>query len=176
MARWARVTGLAVRETGEGGRPLERLAARLWGWRKEWLRRSGCSNFTTGMEWLTLGFHWIGRIVDLFGLLLLTVGFARGAVGWIRLEWQRLPWTERLGPVRELRRVVAVHILYALELMIVSDIIASFLAIANAPEHRGSFFESEVFASLVELAMVVGIRTVIDFFLEREAGSLAAER
>ena len=126
------------------------------------------------MEWFSIAFHWIGRGVDLFGLLLLTVGFVRGAVGWIRLEWQRLPWAERLGPVRELRRVVAVHILYALELMIVSDIIASFLAIANAPDHGGNFFESEVFGSLVQLAMVVGIRTVIDFFIEKEAGSLTA--
>jgi len=104
---------------------------------------------------------------------LLVLGFVRGALGWLRTELEREPWEQRLVSLRKLRCVVGVHILYALELMIVSDIIDSFVAVARHEGDHGDFFHGEVFYSLVQLGMVVVIRTVIDFFLSKEIGELS---
>jgi uncharacterized membrane protein len=124
------------------------------------------------LEYLISFFEIAARVVDVFGLALLVVCFVRGAVGWLRLEWQRLPWEERLMPLRKLRCVVGLHILFALELMIVSDIIESFLAVARYEADDGNFFSSTAFYSLVQLAMIVAIRTVIEHFLSKEIESI----
>jgi uncharacterized membrane protein len=123
-------------------------------------------------EHITSFFELVAYVADIFGLTLLTIGLARGAVGWLRMEVQRRPWEERLGSVRRLRCVVGIHILYALELMIVSDIIDSFVAVARAERLHDDFFHSGVFYSLVQLGMLVVIRTVIDYFLGKEIAEL----
>jgi len=125
------------------------------------------------IEHITSFFELVAYVADIFGLTLLVLGFARGAVGWMRTEIEREPWERRLLSLRKLRCVVGVHILYALELMIVSDIIDSFVAVARHEGDHGDFFHGEVFYSLVQLGMVVVIRTVIDFFLSKEIGELS---
>ncbi len=125
------------------------------------------------IEHITSFFELVAYAADIFGLTLLVLGFARGAVGWVRTEIEREPWERRLLSLRKLRCVVGVHILYALELMIVSDIIDSFVAVARHEGDHGDFFHGEVFYSLVQLGMVVVIRTVIDFFLSKEIGELS---
>ena len=121
---------------------------------------------------ITSFFELVAYVADIFGLTLLVLGFARGAIGWVRTEIEREPWEQRLLSLRKLRCVVGVHILYALELMIVSDIIDSFVAVTRHEGDHGDFFHGEVFYSLVQLGMVVVIRTVIDFFLSKEIGEL----
>jgi uncharacterized membrane protein len=122
---------------------------------------------------ITSFFELVAYAADIFGLTLLVLGFVRGALGWLRTELEREPWEQRLVSLRKLRCVVGVHILYALELMIVSDIIDSFVAVARHEGDHGDFFHGEVFYSLVQLGMVVVIRTVIDFFLSKEIGELS---
>lgn len=117
-------------------------------------------------------FEWIAFSIDMFGLTLLVLGFARGAFGWVGTEISREPWERRIIAVRKLRCVVGVHILYALELMIVSDIIGSFIAVAGAEADGASFFQSDVFFALMELGIIVLIRTVIDYFLGKEIDEL----
>ena len=124
------------------------------------------------MEPLIQFFEISARVVDIFGLVLLILGFVRGVVGWIGLEWRRLPWEERLTPLRKLRCVVGLHILFALELMIVADIIESFLAVAGYEFDGGEFFSSPAFFALIQLAMIVAIRTVIEHFLAKEIESV----
>jgi uncharacterized membrane protein len=124
------------------------------------------------IEHITSFFELVAYAADIFGLTLLVLGFVRGALGWLRTELEREPWEQRLVSLRKLRCVVGVHILYALELMIVSDIIDSFVAVARHEGDHGDFFHGEVFYSLVQLGMVVVIRTVIDFFLSKEIGEL----
>ncbi|MEM9088375.1 MAG: hypothetical protein AAGC93_06480 [Cyanobacteria bacterium P01_F01_bin.53] len=63
------------------------------------------------------------------------------------------------------------HILYALELLIISDIINSFLTGLDY-EPGENFFTSSVFYGLIQLAMVVAIRTSIDYFLSKELDSI----
>jgi hypothetical protein len=55
--------------------------------------------------------------------------------------------------------------------MIVSDIIASFVA-AIGHKPGTDFFSSSVFYALIQLAMIVAIRTTIDFFLSKEMESI----
>ena len=128
------------------------------------------------MEYLIQFFEIAAAVVDVCGLALLILGFVRGVVGWLALEWRRLPWEERLTPLRKLRCMVGLHILFALELMIVSDIIGSFLAVAGYDAKDGNFFESPAFYALVQLAMVVAIRTVIERFLAKEIESVDEPR
>lgn len=111
-------------------------------------------------------------MVDVFGLGLLVLGFVRGALGWLAEEFRRLPWDERVLRLRKLRCVVGLHILYALELMIVSDIIDSFLAVVDYDTREGDFLSSPAFSALFQLAMIVVIRTMIDFFLSKEIESV----
>ena len=120
-------------------------------------------------------FEWIAFTIDMFGLTLLVFGFARGAFGWIGTEISREPWERRIVTIRKLRCVVGIHILYALELMIVSDIIESFIAVAAAEADGAGFFESDVFFALMKLGFIVLIRTVIDYFLGKEISELGAE-
>ncbi len=124
------------------------------------------------MEYLLQLFEGAATVVDIFGLLLLVVGFVRGAVGWVVHEIRRLPWSERLLALRKLRCVVGVHILYALELMIVSDIISSFVAVAEYEPGGENFFTSSAFYALIQLGMVVVIRTMIEYFLSKEIESV----
>jgi uncharacterized membrane protein len=125
------------------------------------------------IEHITSFFELVAYAADIFGLTLLVLGFVRGALGWLRTELEREPWEQRLVSLRKLRCVVGVHILYALELMIVSDIIDSCVAVARHEGDHGDFFNGEVVYSLVQLGMVVVIRTVIDFFLSKEIGELS---
>ena len=124
------------------------------------------------MGYLVSFFEVVVRVVDVFGLLLLVVGFVRGAWGWLAMEIRRVPWEERFLPLRKLRCVVGLHILYALELMIVSDIIDSFLAVVDYDPKEVAFFASPAFYALVQLAMIVAIRTLIDYFLSKEVESV----
>ena len=118
---------------------------------------------------------WVAFAIDLFALTLLVLGFARGAFGWVGMELSREPWELRIVSVRKLRCVVGVHILYALELMIVADLIETFVAVAGAEPGLESFFHSEVFYALVQLGLIVLIRTVIDYFLGKEINELRTE-
>ena len=124
------------------------------------------------LERITSFFEIAAYAVDAFALILLLLGFARGAVGWVRVEIAREPWEKRFRVLRRLRCVVGIHILYALELMIVSDLISSFVAVARAEGGYGDFFHSEVFYSLVQLGIIVVIRILIDYFLDKEIREL----
>ena len=121
-------------------------------------------------EKITLLFEWVALVIDIFGLSILVLGFVRGAIGWLRAERGREPWEIRVTSIRRLRCVVGVHILFALELMIVSDIIDSFVAVALSVPGGESFFHSATFYALMQLGMIVLIRTVLDYFVSRELG------
>ncbi len=124
------------------------------------------------IENITSLFEWVARAIDMFGLSILVLGSARGAFGWFRAEFKREPWEVRGVAIRKLRCVVGLHILFALELMIVSDIIDSFLIISLSEQGAVSFFYSDTFYALVQLGMIVMILTTLDFFLGKEMNEL----
>ncbi|GEM_PF-2653159 len=113
-------------------------------------------------------FDFIAVTVELFSMAVLSLAFLRGASGWILQEIRRDDWMKRSENIRKLRCIVGMHILYALELMIISDLIHSFLAVVKSHGSYENFFQSDVFYSLIQLGMIVSIRTVIDYVLSRE--------
>ena len=125
------------------------------------------------MEYFIHFFHGAAKVVDIAAMTLLTLGFVRVAWGWLVQEFKRTPWDDRILHLRTLRCVVAHHILIALELMIVSDLIETVLIIVEHTPGKTSFFSSPVFFELAQLAVVVVIRTFIDFFLSKEIRELA---
>ena len=124
------------------------------------------------MEYFNEIFHVVAKAVDVAAMLLLTLAFLRGAAGWLIEEIRRKPWEVRVLHLRRLRCVVGLHILFALELMIVSDLIETVLILVKENPEGGSFFSSPAFFELTQLAVVVAIRTFIDYFLSKEIESL----
>ena len=123
------------------------------------------------MEYLELIFHTVAKFVDFAAILILTLAFARGASGWLLHEIKRTPWEERVGLLRKLRCLIGLHILFALELLIVSDLIETVLIVADGNPGEGSFFSSPAFSELTQLAIVVVIRTFIDYFISKRSRS-----
>jgi len=120
------------------------------------------------IENITSVFERIALVIDLFGLSVLVLGFTRGAFGWLRTEVRREPWEIRATSIGKLRCIVGLHILFALELMIVSDIIDTFVVVSQSQPGGEDFFHSGTFYTLVQLGLIVMIRTVLDFFLSQE--------
>ena len=56
--------------------------------------------------------------------------------------------------------------------MIVSDISDSFVAVASSEPGGENFFHSDTFYALVQLGIIVLIRTVLDVFLSKELNEL----
>lgn len=110
--------------------------------------------------WLVEALDYVSAGIDLLAILLLLVGALRFVVGVTRAE---LSWDEGLrlrGTNRE-RIELGRYILAGLELLIVSDIIHTALSLA--------------LADLLFLGLLVLIRSLISFFLDRELGELRRE-
>lgn len=106
-----------------------------------------------GLEWVAVG-------ISLFAVLLLVIGSLRFIVGVVQAELGRA--TE--GRVRRTNRArldLGGYILAGLELFIVSDVIHTALSLA--------------FADLLFLLMLVVIRAIISYFLDRELAELRHE-
>jgi uncharacterized membrane protein len=104
--------------------------------------------------------EWVAAGIDLFGILLLLVGGIRFILGVAWAEVARRGDARVRGMNRQ-RVELGRYILAGLELLIVSDIIHTALSLA--------------LADLVFLGLLVLIRSVISFFLERELGSVRNE-
>lgn len=96
----------------------------------------------------------IGETIDLVGLLIVLFGAVKFLFVYFRIELKRLAGTDCALQIQEARRSLGTYILVALEFMIVSDVIGS--VVSRSRE------------SLIELAVIVIIRTAMGFFLERE--------
>ena len=110
--------------------------------------------------WLVEGLEYVAAVIDLLGILLLLIGAARFVVGVARAELSR-DETRRLRGTNRERIELGRYILAGLELLIVSDIIHTSLSLA--------------FADLFYLGLLVLIRSVISFFLDRELGEVRRE-
>lgn len=110
--------------------------------------------------WLVEGLEYVAAVIDLLGILLLLTGAARFALGVLRAELSR-DETRRLRGINRERIELGRYILAGLELLIVSDIIHTSLSLA--------------FADLFYLGLLVLIRSVTSFFLDRELGEVRRE-
>ena len=97
--------------------------------------------------------EWVAAGVDVLSILVMLVGVARFVTAFVAAEVRRAG-PERARIVNFGRMELGRYILAGLELFIVSDIIHAALSLA--------------LADLVFLALLVAIRTVIAYSLERE--------
>jgi uncharacterized membrane protein len=107
----------------------------------------------SGAAGLVHALEWVAAAVDVLSILVMLVGVARFVAAFVSAELGR-PVAERARVVNFGRMELGRYILAGLELFIVSDIIHAALSLA--------------LVDLVFLALLVAIRTVIAYSLERE--------
>ena len=112
------------------------------------------------LHWLIAVIEWAAAAIDLFAIALLLVGAARFIVGCTRAELTR-DGSERVTRTNRHRVELGRYILAGLELFIVSDVVHTALSLAMA--------------DLIFLLMLVIIRSVTSYFLERELDALKHE-
>lgn len=100
----------------------------------------------------------LSQIIGLTGAGVIVWGFALIMVRFFKLEWQRFRG-EKIGPRREaLRHQFGSYILLGLEILIAADILRT--------------ITHPTLQDLALLAGIVVIRTVINFFLDKELAAV----
>ncbi|WP_238941366.1 DUF1622 domain-containing protein [Jannaschia sp. Os4] len=112
------------------------------------------------VDWLVHGMEYAAAGIDIFACLVLLLGGLRFVAGFVRAEVSR-DAERRVKGVNMERVELGRYILAGLELLIVSDIIHTALSLAMA--------------DLVFLGLLVVIRSLISFFLDRELKEVKAE-
>ncbi|WP_375690514.1 DUF1622 domain-containing protein [Pseudooceanicola sp. LIPI14-2-Ac024] len=110
-------------------------------------------------DWLVEVIGWLATVIDLCAILILLIGAARFIAGVAMAEVG--PEADRLVRTNRRRVELGRYILAGLELFIVSDVIHTALSLA--------------FADLMFLLLLVVIRSIVSFMLERELAHLKTE-
>ncbi|SPJ22914.1 DUF1622 domain-containing protein [Palleronia abyssalis] len=105
------------------------------------------------LAWLVHGLEWVATVVDLLAIAILVLGAVRFVLGFVLAELQR-DGVARVRGINRQRVALGRYILAGLELLIVSDIVHTALSLAMI--------------DLVFLGLLVVIRSLISFFLDRE--------
>ncbi|MFT4523427.1 MAG: putative membrane protein [Bacteroidia bacterium] len=104
---------------------------------------------------------WIATIVDYIGIAILIFGFAKLLIKYLKVEFKDVKQT----PVRALQMIrceLGIYILLALDFLIASDII-----------HTVTDLTQE---QLIELSIMIALRTIIGYFLGKEVNELEADK
>jgi len=109
--------------------------------------------------WAIQILEWAAAIIDLFAILLLLIGAVRFIAGVAVAETRS--GTTRVERTNRERVELGRYILAGLELFIVSDVIHTALSLA--------------FADLIFLLLLVIIRSITSYFLDRELDQLKKE-
>ena len=111
--------------------------------------------------WVIHLLEWLATAIDLFAIVILLIGALRFMVGFVQAEASFRDDMRRVSGVNHERVELGRYILAGLEILIVSDIIHTALSLAMA--------------DLVFLGLLVVIRSVISFFLDRELAEVKRE-
>ncbi len=112
------------------------------------------------LPWLVALLEWASAAIDLAAILLLLVGAGRFILGVVVAELVRRG-PERVEKTNRERIELGRYILAGLELFIVSDVIHTALSLR--------------FSDLLFLLLLVIIRSITSYFLERELDTLKKE-
>ncbi len=110
---------------------------------------------------ITIAFEWLEYIADIVGIIILCIGFIKGTYMFIRLEMDRILGKKDYEEIFALRNILGSYIIISLDFLIVSDIIHSVV--------------SPQFNELLNLGIIVVLRTAIGFFLGKELHELRKE-
>lgn len=113
------------------------------------------------LPWLVAALEWVAAGIDLISIAIILVGAIRFILGCLRGELSRSGGRDRLNTMERERMVLGRYVLAGLELLIVSDIIHTALSLK--------------LSDLLFLGLLVLIRSLISFFLERELKDLEKE-
>ncbi len=105
--------------------------------------------------------EWLAVAVDLVGVAIMLLGFVMALVAFVP-TLTRPQGVETIQAIQMIRCNLGTYLVFALELMIVSDLIHS--------------VASRELADLYFLGALVAIRTLIAYFLNKEIQELAHER
>lgn len=111
------------------------------------------------LSWLVHLLEWAASLIDVFAILLLLIGAGRFIVGVAAAELGR--GAVRVKRTNRRRIELGRYILAGLELFIVSDVIHTALSLA--------------FSDLLFLLLLVIIRSITSYFLDRELDQLKRE-
>jgi uncharacterized membrane protein len=109
---------------------------------------------------LVVAMEWVTAAIDVFSVAILLIGALRFILGFVRAEFLR-DGPARMNGIDYRRMELGRYILAGLELFIVSDIIHTALSLA--------------LNDLLFLGLLVLIRSVISFFLDREIREIRME-
>ncbi len=112
------------------------------------------------LAWLGAAMEWVSAAIDVLAILLLLIGALRFVLGVLRAELL-LTGPDRVRRTNRGRIELGRYILAGLELLIVSDIIHSALSLA--------------ISDVIYLGLLVLVRSLISYFLDRELGQLRQE-
>lgn len=112
------------------------------------------------VDWLVHGLEYAAAGIDIFACFILLIGGIRFVLGFVMAEVSN-DALKRVHGVNTERVELGRYILAGLELLIVSDIIHTALSLAMA--------------DLVFLGLLVIIRSLISFFLDRELAEVKRE-
>ncbi len=112
------------------------------------------------LGWLIGPLEWAVALIEVFAIAILIVGAARFMAGVAMAEVSR-SGMERVRKTNRGRVELGRYILAGLELFIVADVIDTVLSLA--------------FSSIIFLGLLVLIRSIISYFLDRELGELKRE-
>lgn len=104
--------------------------------------------------------EWIAAGIDIIAILLMLVGTVRFLIGYVTAEFSHAG-LKRVRGINAARMELGRYILVGLELLIVSDIIHTALSLQ--------------LEDLLYLGLLVLIRSVISFFLDREIKDIRKE-
>ena len=113
------------------------------------------------LEWAIHALEWLVTAIEMFAILVLLLGAARFVVGFVQAEVAFRDDMRRVYGINHERVELGRYILAGLEILIVADIIHTALSLAMA--------------DLVFLGLLVIIRSVISFFLDRELAEVKRE-
>lgn len=98
--------------------------------------------------WLRVGAEALSRFAEAIAVLIIGIGIIRALLGWIA---SHIPGYDRTG---DIRTGLGRSLILGLEFLLAADVLAT----AVAP----------TWDAIGKLAAIVGIRTVLDFYLEWE--------
>jgi len=111
---------------------------------------------------IAIGFEWLVTLIELFAIVVLLVGLTRFLRVFVGGAAFQLDATKRTHAMNACRIELGRHILTALEVFIVSDVLRTVVHMT--------------LDNLLLLALLVVIRSLISFFLEREMRNLEREQ
>ena len=103
-------------------------------------------------------FEWVEFAADIVGIAILVIGFLKGLIMFVQLEIDQLRRKKDHKEIFLLRNLLGSYIIISLDFLIVSDIIHSVV--------------NPILEDLINLGIIVVLRTAIGFFLGKELNEL----